>query len=188
MRVTNAVKAKYTRLKPESEACFYCGNHSSLDDLTPHPKASEADRELFREEFTITRVCKSCWSRIYTANVQNGGIKFNVALGCMTVEQKRLHINKVPVAMNQGAFVKTHDGSYVVPAQALKMEDGSWLVGEHKIFDEEMRALQGVFVLKMHAMDEEFIEETFQGALAKGAIEISREGLFRNILQLEWPE
>lgn len=188
MRVTNAMKAKYTRLETKGDRCFYCEGVASLDDLTPHPKASEADRKLFPEEFTITRVCKPCWSRIYTANVQNGGVKYHVAKGCMTIEHKRLLINKIATPSNSEAFVKTHDGEFVVPAQALKSEDGSWLVDGHMIFEEEMKALQGTFVLKMHSMNPVFVEEAFQGALARGAIEIEREGLFREILKLEWPE
>lgn len=187
-RVPNAEKSKYTPIgerKPDGEdtPCFYCGHPSCMEDLTPHPKALDVFKSTFPEEWTRAQVCRKCWGRIYTANIVNHGRKFGAQPGCMTVAQKKqlLGVEEKDVVNSQ--FTLTADKTMVLPVAMVKFDDGPYLYHGQKVYLEEIEALQGAFLLRLHGLSEHLVWKAFEGAMA-AHLDPSREDLFKTILGL----
>lgn len=185
-RISNTEKAKYTRLDPESEVCFYCGTLASMDDLSPSSGASVASKQLFRDQWTIVRVCRGCWGRIYTVNIAEGGVKFSVAKGCMTTVQKRALIsgNKASFDSLSANFVYSPVYGLIVASDTLKMDDKRFVWGTATFYIEEMIALQGSMAVQLVGLPVNIVEATFAGAMASGFLEIEREAEYRSMLRL----
>lgn len=185
-RISQAEKAKYTRLDPDSEVCFYCGASASMDDLSPSSGASEAHKTWFKDTWTIVRVCRGCWGRIYTANIADGGSKFSVSKGCMTIDQKRALVggNRMAVSELSANFVYSEPYKLVVASGTLKMDDKTFIWNTATFYIEEMIALQGCMAVQLVGLPVDVVEATFVGAMASGYLEIEREAEYRSMLRL----
>ena len=83
-RINLSVAEEYRLINQDATSCFYCEKPVWGVDYTPAP----SQIELAVTEKVSHKVCKSCWYKIYTANISNGATKFGVPKGCMTVEHK----------------------------------------------------------------------------------------------------
>lgn len=187
-RVPNVEKLKYTpigeeELEGEDAPCFYCGQPSCMDDLTPHPKALEVFKSTFSEEWTRARTCRLCWGRIYTANIVNSGQKFQVQRGCMTIAQKKELLGISEESLAKRGFILNIDKTMVVPSVLVKVEGGPFLYNGKTIHEDELRALQGAMLLRMHDLDESLVEMSLEGAMASH-LDLDRLPLYREILRL----
>lgn len=182
-RISNVEKALYTRLSESDDApCYYCGCPSSMDDLTPSPKAGVADRQMFREAWTVVRTCRKCWGRIYTANIANTGARFHVPKGCMTIAQKKALIGKVETS--SATYTFNHDRTLVIPVDMAKVENGPFVYKGQSYHEEEVEMLQGALMCRMHGLDERIVRKQFSAAMASGDLEMDREPLYRELLGL----
>lgn len=188
-RITNAERfAKYAPLgSVEQDApCYYCSEPSSMEDLTPHPKASEAFKSTFPEDWTRARVCRKCWSRIYNANIADCGRKFGVQRGCMTVAHKKQLLSVAEekrIEIVDSQFTINADKTMILPVVMVKLEDGPYLYHGQTVYLEEIEALQGAFLLRLHGFSEHLVWKAFEGAMA-AHLDPSREDLFKTILGL----
>lgn len=151
-RMSIAVKSRYVRIVPEgvppedaSHVCYYCKAPATMDDTTPSHKAPASVLSAFSEEWTITKVCSTCWSRINSANIVRGGRDYGVPSGCMTIEHKRHATGHTVEGKMSAKYFRTKDG-YFLPNGALIAEDSSDVFyGTKKFFFEELVALQPIF-------------------------------------------
>lgn len=153
-RMSIAVKSRYARIVPEgvppedaSRVCYYCKEPATMDDTTPSHKASAAALSAFSGEWTITKVCSKCWSRINSANIIRGGRDYGVPSGCMTIEHKRHATGHAVEGETSVKYFRTKDG-YFLPNGALIAEskaNSDVFYGAKKFFFEEVVALQPIF-------------------------------------------
>lgn len=188
-RISNAEKSKYTRLGEDADdaPCYYCQAESVMDDLTPSPKASDFDKSMFSGTWTIARTCRSCWGKIYTANVANSGIRFSVPKGCMTVEQKQEALNVRANAKSNSTAAKYmlgFDKSLAVPSDTTKIENGPYIHSGHSFFEDEIKVLQGAFLLRLFQMEEELVVMAFEAAMASGYLDVAKEAIYKEMLEL----
>lgn len=180
-RISNTEKARYTRIGNQSD-CYYCGSPAGLDDLTPSTSASDYGRGLFTEEWTVARVCRRCWGKIYTANVAGGGLKYGVHAGCMTVKQKKTLISGEPIT--SGLFIYSSAFGMVAPKDMMQISETQFVYDTHMFSDVEMIGLQGALAVKSMNLSAHIVEAAFSGAMASGLLEIEREAEYRSMLRL----
>lgn len=181
-KVSNQEKAKYTRLNPESEKCYYCGNDGVMDDMTPSPKASEPDKALFLDPWTIARVCRSCWGKIYTANIAAAGAKFFVPKGCMTVQHKQSLFGIAD--REESEYVVNRSCGLITHIKMLKAEGGSFMLNGQTFSIEELKALQGPLLALYVKLPMDVVQIAFQGAMASGFLDMDREAEYKSMLKL----
>lgn len=185
-RIPNAVKERYTRKDKIDGPCFFCGGHGAMDELTPSPKASIADLEGFRDEYTIVKSCRKCWGKIYTANIAYGGGQFNVPMGCMSLDQKVELIGvKVFRKVNTWAkFMIGFEKQFVVPSDTVRSGD-LFIAQGHQLLEEEMVQLQGAFALKLLGLPDALVEVSLHNLLRNFLLDPEKEPIYRKLLDME---
>lgn len=189
-RISNEVKSKYSMVGAQGPdaPCFYCGAPSAMDDLSPHPKASEIDRTMYPELWTITRTCRKCWTAIYTANIAGKGLKFNVPLGCMTIPHKQLLVGGTPMGkpLDSMDFMSNFNRTLVLPNGITKLEDN--YVFDGRMYSvAEIEALQGPIACLMSKLPRPVILKAFAGAMATGELDPDRENDYLTLLGMGTP-
>lgn len=180
-RISNVEKAKYTRIGNQDD-CHYCGLPAGLDDLTPSSNASEYGKALFTDQWTISRVCRKCWGKIYTANIAGGGLKYGVHAGCMTVNQKKTLIGGEPIT--SGLFIYSSAFGMIAPKDMMQISETQFVYNTKVFSDIEMIGLQGALAVKSMNLAIHIVEAAFSGAMASGLLEIEREAEYRSMLRL----
>lgn len=183
-RVSNAVKAKYDLLNEDPNVCYYCcSSEAIMDDLSPHPSATEFDKSAFPEKWTRARVCRPCWSRIYFMNIVNGGGP-GIRKGAMTVEQKRELIQKNSRPTQKGAFVIGFGNTLIVPPGMLQIDEHRYGLGSETFYREEILELQGAMAIKTLGLPDSSVEVAIASGMASGNLDIERMDVYRKLLEL----
>lgn len=185
-RIPNSVKAWYKRLDTEDSPCYYCGQPGIMDDLTPNPKASEADLQAFVGDKVQVRSCRKCWAKIYTANIAYMGHQFHVPMGCMTLEQKLELIGvKSCKDRDTGAkYMVGFDRTYVAPIDTVRADD-FFVTRGHQLYSAELQELQGPLALRLLVMPDTHVEAALMSVLQSNRLDPSKEAIYREILELE---
>lgn len=189
-KISNSEKLKYQPLnEAEKDApCFYCGSPSVMMDLSPHPNAAEVDKSLYPEPWTRAMVCRKCWMAIYLANIIQGGKKFGVSKGCMTVAHKQALIGRTRIGQSQvvsNDFMINFDRTLALPSSIMRLEDGQYVMDGRAFTPDEIMALQGPILSQMMRLPKEVTMKAFAGAMATGDLEPGREMDYLKLLGIE---
>ncbi len=172
-RISSSEKAKYVPLTNHGK-CYYCDEPTKLTDTTPNHRVHPDIRKGFPEQWSITDVCASCWSKIHRVNWIESGVKFGVRQGMMTLSQKEA-LCKIGALKGQVImpFGLGFNGTMVVPTGLMQDSDDDtkfYLKGiQWSIL--ELRALQGPMALRGMGAPSEVVAECFWALVSADSIE-----------------
>lgn len=162
-RVAHHVMQGYHLINADSSMCHYCGSPAVATDFTPHPSALPRAGDMPK---TMARVCRTCYNRIYYANVGqlDDSRRCGAALGLMT-DKDKVELCQSPNRTRtkdlvSTSFMKGFDGTLVVPTRLRIQEDFMYVDGIPWSMA-ELRALQGPMALRMANMPETIVAECF---------------------------
>jgi len=189
-RISNSEKLKYQPLNEvgKDTPCFYCESPSAMMDLSPNPNAAEIDKNLYPDPWTRAMVCRKCWMAIYAANIIQGGQKFGVNRGCMTVAHKQALIGGIRPGQSQivsNDFMINFDRTRALPSSIMRLEDGQYVMDGRAFTADEIMALQGPILSQMMRLPKEVTMKAFAGAMATGDLEPGREMDYLKLLGIE---
>lgn len=169
MRFTKELKAKY-KFIGEAGQCYFCPSQSTLNDATPSHRADAADREAFNGEHVRTEVCAPCWSKIHKANWIDGGRRFGVPRGCMTIAHKLDLCSGVKIPVNRGTYVVAFDGQFVIHSEMVRDAEDSdvFYHGGNRWDIMELQTMQPLFAMRFTGLHTDAIKNCFWNIVVPG--------------------